>query len=201
MSMEVVLASSNRGKLRELRGLLAGLPITLIPQSQLQIPAPDESALSFIENAILKARNAARHAGRPAIADDSGISVDALDGAPGIYSARYAGTGASDQQNLDKLLGDMAGVPDEARGCRFVCAMVFLKNALDPTPIVCEGVWAGRLLRAPRGTNGFGYDPIFYVPENACSSAELSPEEKNRLSHRGRALRLMVERLSIRLGL
>ena len=168
--------------------MLAGLDMEIVAQSALGVPEAEEIGLSFIENAILKARNAAALTGLPAIADDSGLEVDALDGAPGIHSARYAGTPADDQANLKKLLEAMRDVPDLGRSARFRCVIVYLKHAKDPAPLVTEGVWEGAILRAPKGTNGFGYDPVFLVPDRGCSSAELPPEEKNRLSHRGQAL-------------
>ena len=191
----VVLASANPGKLREINQLLAGLDLNVVPQSDFNAPEAEETGLSFVENAILKARNAARHAGHPAIADDSGLEVDVLNGAPGIYSARYAGRGASDAVNLNKLLADLAGVPEAERGARFQCIMVYLRHEVDPSPIVCQGTWEGRILFEARGANGFGYDPVFYVPTHACSSAELLPEVKNSLSHRGQALRKLVAAL------
>jgi XTP/dITP diphosphohydrolase len=191
MTQAVVLASSNAGKLREINQMLAGLELQALPQSQFNVPDVDETGLSFVENAILKARNAARHAKLPAIADDSGIEVDHLNGAPGIYSARYAGAGASDQQNLQKLLRDLNTVPPEQRGARFQCVMVYLRHEHDPTPLVAQGSWEGSILTAPRGANGFGYDPVFLVPTHGCSSAELAPEVKNQLSHRGQALRAL----------
>jgi len=193
---QLVLASGNAGKLREMRALLGGLPFEITPQSQFNIPEIAEAGLSFIENAILKARHAAKYARLPAIADDSGIEVDALNGAPGIYSARYAANGASDAENLQKLLGDLADIPEEKRGARFRCVIAFMRYALDPAPVICEGVWEGRILFAPRGNNGFGYDPIFFVPTHNCSSAELAPDTKNAMSHRGQALRKLVAILS-----
>lgn len=191
----IVLASGNRGKVREFNELLAGLDLEVVPQSEFNVPEAEETGLSFVENAILKARNAAQHAGLPAIADDSGLEVDALKGAPGIYSARYAGPGASDQQNLEKLLAALADVPDTERTARFQCVIVFLRHALDPTPIICQGTWEGSILREPRGANGFGYDPVFHVPTHGCSAAELPAEVKNRLSHRGQALAKLLRML------
>jgi len=191
----IVLASSNPGKVREINQLLAGLSIEVVPQSQFGVPDIEETGLSFIENALLKARNAAQHTGLPAIADDSGIEVDALNGAPGIYSARYAGVGASDQQNLDKLLEELKDVPQNLRSARFQCLMVYLRHAADPTPLICQGTWNGRILFEAQGINGFGYDPVFYVPTHDCSSAQLPPEVKNSLSHRGQALRKLLAAL------
>jgi len=191
----LVLATSNRGKLAELRGLLGDLPLTLQALSDFTAQAAEETAPSFVENAILKARNAASHTGLAAIADDSGIEVDALNGAPGIYSARYAGVAASDRANNDKLLAALATVPEAERTARFQCLMVYLAHAADPTPIICQGTWEGRILHAPRGANGFGYDPLFFVPTHDCTAAELPPDVKNQLSHRGQALRQLVKQL------
>jgi XTP/dITP diphosphohydrolase len=191
----VVLASNNPGKVREFGQLLADLHLEILPQSDFAVPEVEETGLTFVENALIKARHAARLSGLPAIADDSGLEVDALDGAPGIYSARYAGIGASDEQNLRKLLDDLDQVPERARTARFQCLLVYLRHAADPTPLICQGTWEGRILIAPRGANGFGYDPVFYVPTHDCSAAELPPETKNALSHRGQALRRMVEAL------
>jgi len=195
VSKTVVLASNNSGKVREINQMLAWLHLAVIPQSDRGVPEAEETGLSFVENAILKARNAARHTGLPAIAVDSGIEVDYLNGAPGIYSARYAGKGASDEQNLRKLLDDLVGVPQTERTARFQCLMVYLRHEFDPTPVICQGTWEGRILFEPRGTHGFGYDPIFFVPTHNCSSAELPPEVKNNLSHRGQALRELVQEL------
>ena len=196
MNKTIVLASSNAGKLREFNQLLGGLHLEVVPQSQFNVTDADETGLTFVENAILKARNAAQHTGLPALADDSGLEVDALNGAPGIYSARYAGANASDTDNLQKLLGLLKDAPEEKRGARFQCVLVYLRHALDPTPLICQGTWEGRILREPRGANGFGYDPVFYVATHAKSSAELTPEVKNTLSHRGQALRQLVSGLA-----
>jgi XTP/dITP diphosphohydrolase len=193
---DIVLASNNPGKLREIGQLLAGAGVAVQPQRAFGLPEAEETGLSFVENAILKARHAAAGSGLAAIADDSGIEVDALDGAPGIYSARYAGPGADDQANNDKLLADLAEVPDGARTARYRCVMVYVRHPLDPTPLICLGTWEGRILRAPRGENGFGYDPLFFVPTHACAAAELDPETKNRLSHRGQALRALVAQIT-----
>ena len=195
MSKTLVLASSNPGKVREINQMLAGLDLNVVPQSDFKVIDAEETGLTFIENALLKARNATRHTGLPAIADDSGIEVDYLNGAPGIYSARYAGKNASDEQNLRRLLDDLVGIPEAERTARFQCLMVYLRHEFDPTPIICQGTWEGRILFEPRGSNGFGYDPIFFVPTHNCSSAELPPEVKNILSHRGQALRLLVAAL------
>lgn len=196
MTQRVVLASGNAGKVREINQMLAGLDLEVVPQTEYGVPEIEETGLTFVENAILKARNAADHTGLPAIADDSGIEIDALNGAPGVYSARYAGVGAGDRANNDKLLAALAAVPDAQRTARFQCLMVYMAHAADATPIICQGTWEGRILRAPRGANGFGYDPLFYVPTHDCSSAELPPEIKNRLSHRGQALRRLVHALN-----
>ena len=192
MSREIVLASNNPGKVREIAQLLATLDLSVLPQSQFDVPDVEETGLTFVENAILKARNAARKTGLAAIADDSGLEVDALNGAPGIHSARYAGVGSSDQTNLDKLLQALTDVPQDDRSARFQCLMVYLAHEHDPTPLICQGTWEGRILFAPRGDNGFGYDPVFFVPTHNCSSAELPPEIKNGLSHRDQALRMLV---------
>jgi len=191
----IVLASNNPGKVREFNALLAGHHTEVVPQSNFQVPDAEETGLTFVENALIKARNAALHTGLAAIADDSGIEVDALNGAPGIYSARYAGKGATDQANLEKLLLDLSDVPESERTARFQCLMVFLRHANDPTPLIFQGTWEGRILFTPRGTQGFGYDPVFFVPTHNCSSAELPPETKNTLSHRGQALRKLVAAL------
>jgi XTP/dITP diphosphohydrolase len=191
----IVLASNNAGKVREINQLLSDERIHVIPQGELGVPEAEETGLTFVENAILKARNAARHSGLSAIADDSGIEVDALRGAPGIYSARYAGRDASDWDNLEKLLADLAHVPEEERSARFQCLVVYLRHAEDPTPVICQGTWEGRILFEPTGENGFGYDPVFFVPTHGCSSAELDPATKNSLSHRGQALAKLVRYL------
>jgi XTP/dITP diphosphohydrolase len=192
---KVVLASGNKGKVREINQLLAGLELEVVPQTEFGVPEIEETGLTFVENAILKARNAAQHTGLPAIADDSGLEVDALKGAPGIYSARYAGVGSSDEQNLIKLLNTLEGVPEAERTARFQCLLVYMAHELDPTPLICQGTWEGRITTAPQGEGGFGYDPVFYVPSHDCTSAELSAEEKNRLSHRGQALQLLLKAL------
>jgi XTP/dITP diphosphohydrolase len=192
----IVLASNNAGKVREINQLLATQQIRIIPQREFDIPEVEETGLTFIENAILKARNASQHSGLAAIADDSGIEVDALQGAPGIYSARFAGPGCSDQDNNQKLLLALRDVPEQERSARFQCLMVYLRHAEDPTPIICQGTWEGSILFQPRGEGGFGYDPLFLVPERDCSSAQLPAEEKNRLSHRGQALRKLLAALS-----
>lgn len=191
----IVLASNNAGKVREFNQILADLDVEVLPQAELGVDEIEETGLSFVENAILKARNAAQHTGLPALADDSGIEVDALNGAPGIYSARYAGTDASDQANLELLLANLQDVAAEKRTARFQCVLVFMRHAQDPTPLICQGTWNGRILNTPRGDNGFGYDPVFEVSGLGKSSAELGADEKNRLSHRGQALARLVAAL------
>lgn len=195
--MLLVLATSNRGKLQELQALLAPLSIEVLPQSQFTSVAAEETGLSFVENAILKARHAARASGLPAIADDSGIEVDALRGAPGIYSARYAGAQASDQENLQKMLRELRDIPAAERTARYRCALAFMRWETDASPLVCQGSWEGRIIDVPRGTGGFGYDPIFEV-EPGITAAELSAEEKNRRSHRRKALAMLVSELKLR---
>ena len=189
---KIVLASNNAGKVREINQLLASRQIQVLPQSEFEVPEAEETGLSFVENAILKARNAARHSGLAAIADDSGIEVDALRGAPGIYSARFAGAGASDVANLEKLLEELEGVPEAERGARFQCLMVYMRHAEDPTPIICQGTWEGVIASSPAGDNGFGYDPVFWVPSQGCTAAQLPAAVKNGLSHRGQALQKLL---------
>ena len=192
---KIVLASSNKGKLKEINQLLSGAELDVVSQSEFNITDADETGLTFVENAIIKARHASAHAKLPAIADDSGLEVDALNGAPGIYSARYAGEGTTDQKNLEKLLQELKDVPEEQRTARFQCLMVYMRHENDPTPLICQGTWEGRILFESKGTNGFGYDPVFYVPTHDCSSAELEPDLKNSLSHRGQALTKLVHLL------
>ena len=185
---KIVLASNNQGKLRELQAILDSAHLTAVPQSEFAVTDAEETGLTFIENALIKARHASALARLPAIADDSGLEVDALDGAPGIYSARYAGPGASDQENLQKLLEALQDIPEAQRSARFQCVIVYLRHPKDPTPKVYQGTWEGRILFAPQGDNGFGYDPVFWVPTHHCSSAQLPAEVKNTISHRGQAL-------------
>jgi len=192
----IVLASSNTGKVREINQLLSKNKIQVIPQNQFGIPDADETGLTFVENAIIKARNAAQHSGLAAIADDSGIEVDFLKGAPGIRSARFASEACDDDENNRKLLAALNGVPEPDRTARFQCLMVYMRHEEDPTPIICQGTWEGSILTTSQGENGFGYDPLFWVPGSACSSAQLEPSEKNRLSHRGQALRQLLRALS-----
>jgi XTP/dITP diphosphohydrolase len=194
--MQVVFASNNAGKTREVAAQLAGLGIELLPQSQFGVQSVEETGLSFVENAILKARHASRISGLPAIADDSGIEVDALQGAPGVHSARYGGPDADDAANNARLLQALDAVAEPERTARYQCVMVFLRHAADPTPIICQGSWEGLILRQPRGDGGFGYDPLFWLPDLQCTAAELGLDQKNRFSHRGRALRQLLETLS-----
>ena len=192
----VVLATGNPGKLREIREILQDMPWEIVAQSEFDCPEAIEDGLSFVENAIKKARHACAFTGLPAIADDSGLEVDALLGAPGIYSARYAGEGASDEQNIHNLLDALTDVPPEKRSARFRCVMVYMRHNLDPSPLICEGSWEGQISSHKQGENGFGYDPIFYVSAHHCSSAQLSPAHKNAISHRGQALRALADSLS-----
>lgn len=195
MSQRIVLASGNAGKLREFNAMLADLGIEFVRQSEFGVQDADETGLTFVENALIKARNAAQHTGMPAMADDSGIVVDALGGAPGLYSARYAGEHGDDAANNTKLLEALKDVPDTQRTARFYCCIVYLRHAEDQLPIIAEANWEGRILHSLSGANGFGYDPLFYVPTHGCSSAELPADEKNRISHRGQALRKLHEML------
>lgn len=192
---KIVLASNNKGKVREFGEMLATLDMEVLPQATFNIEDADETGLTFVENAIIKARHASAIAGLPAIADDSGLEVDFLNGAPGIYSARYSGEGATDEKNLLKLLEALKDVPEEKRTARFQCVLVYMRHAEDPTPLICQGTWEGIILTEPQGDNGFGYDPVFYVPTHKCSSAQLSAEEKNKLSHRGQALKMLLAAL------
>lgn len=193
MSKQIVLASGNAGKLREFNAMMADLGLEFVRQSEFGVQDAEETGLTFVENALLKARHAAKATGMPAMADDSGIVVDALGGAPGLYSARYSGAG--DEANNAKLLEEMKNVPDEQRTARFYCCIVYLRHANDQLPIIAEASWEGRILHSLSGANGFGYDPLFFVPTHGCSSAELPPEEKNRISHRGQALRKLHQLL------
>lgn len=194
MARRIVLASGNAGKLTEFRQLLAASGFAVEAQSAFAVPEAAETGLSFIENAILKARNAARHSGLPALADDSGLEVDALDGAPGIRSARFAGENADDDANNALLLQRLASVPAPRRA-RYRCVLAYLRHAEDPSPLICEGSWEGEILQQPRGDGGFGYDPLFWLPALDCSAAELAPADKNRLSHRGQAMAALLAAL------
>ena len=193
MSRRIVLASNNGGKLAELQALLSDMDIEFVPQGEHDVPEAEETGLTFVENAIIKARNASRFTGLPAIADDSGIEVDHLGGEPGVRSARYAGEDATDEDNLQKLLHKLDGVADARRGARFRCEIVWLRHEHDPSPVICSGTWAGHVATDPRGDNGFGYDPIFLFAGGEQTTAELDPASKNRLSHRGQALAKLVK--------
>jgi XTP/dITP diphosphohydrolase len=192
---EWVIASSNAGKLSELCELLAGLDLRLHTQSEFGVSDADETGLTFVENAILKARHAARATNLPALGDDSGLCVDALDGAPGLYSARYSGVHGDAAANIAKLLHALRDLPESRRTARFVCVLALLRHADDPQPLIAEGVWEGRILDAPRGSGGFGYDPVFFDPERGIGAAELDAVVKNRISHRGRALAILRQKL------
>ena len=197
---QVVLASGNNGKLNEMQHLLRGLNIKLLLQKQMGIESAEETGLTFVENAILKARHASRLSGLPALADDSGLEVDALNGAPGIYSARFAGEGASDADNNEKLLKSLSGVEASARTARFHCVLAYLRHADDPTPIIAMGQLEGYILEEPRGNNGFGYDPLFLVPDEHLTSAELTSEKKNSISHRAVAMQNLIAQLKHKLS-
>lgn len=200
MSTKIVLASSNQGKLREIQQLLAPLNFKLLPQSDFISRDAEETGLTFVENTIIKARHATQLSGLPALADDSGLEVDALNGAPGIYSSRYAGANATDADNNQKLLTSLSQVPEQERTARFHCVLVYLRHAADPTPLIAQGTWEGRILDAPRGDNGFGYDPLFFSPDHNAASAELLPEVKNKTSHRAKALQQLLSLLSGRIA-
>jgi len=193
---EIVLASGNPGKIRELRELLGPTGIRVRSQAEFGVTEVPETGLTFVENALIKARHAAHCTRLPAVADDSGLEVDALGGAPGIYSARYAGASADDRENVAKLLEAMRTIPHEQRTARFQCVIVFMRHEADPTPVICQGTWEGSILSAPRGDNGFGYDPLFEVPGLGLSAAQLDAGTKNRLSHRGKALAQLKQRLA-----
>ena len=194
---KIVLASGNAGKVREINKLFAGCGIEVVPQSEFNVPEVPETGTTFVENAIIKARHAAQCTGLPAISDDSGIEVDALNARPGVYSARYAGEGASDLDNNNKMLSELEGVSDAERTARYWCILAFMRHENDPVPIITQASWEGRILEAPRGDGGFGYDPIFYVPTHDCSGGELALEEKNKISHRALALQAMLEEFKV----
>ena len=196
MIKKIVLASGNLNKVREINALLSNTSYEIIPQSEFNVIEADETGTTFLENALIKARNAAQHTKYPVIADDSGIEVDALDGKPGVFSSRYAGQNASDKDNLNKLIKNIKRLDPKDCHARFICSMVFLENMNEKDPIVVEGVWEGYVVVNPCGKNGFGYDPIFYIPSLGCTSAELSDDKKNELSHRGQALRLLIQRIT-----
>jgi XTP/dITP diphosphohydrolase len=190
---QIVLASGNKGKLREFADLFAAFDIEVVPQSEFDVPEAEETGLSFVENAIIKARNAAYHTGLPAIADDSGIEVDYLLGAPGIYSARYSGPNATDESNLQALLYALQDVPEKERAARYQCVLVMMRHSKDPTPMIAQASWEGGILEQKTGDGGFGYDPIFWVPEHQCSAAEITAEQKHAISHRGKAMRQLLD--------
>ena len=191
----IILATGNLNKVREISASLEGSSIEIMPQSMFNVPDADETGTTFVENAIIKARNCAAHTGEAAMADDSGIGVDALGGAPGVHSARYSGEHANDEKNNALLLRNMEDVPDGKRTARYWCVMVYMRSASDPTPIICQASWEGIIIREKRGTNGFGYDPVFLIPELGKTAAEVSLEVKNSMSHRAKAIKMMTERL------
>jgi XTP/dITP diphosphohydrolase len=196
MIQKIVLASGNAGKLREFQQLLAGCGFEVVPQSDFNLTNAEETGTTFVENAIIKARHACQQTGLPAIADDSGIEVDALMGRPGVYSARYAGEGATDEANNQKLLQELANIPAAQRSARYHAVLAYMRHADDPTPILCHGIWEGIILTEPRGQGGFGYDPLFFVPTHNCASAELDKAEKNRISHRGKAMQELLQKIA-----
>lgn len=196
MNHTLVLASNNVGKIKEFSEMLRSVSFIIRPQREWELEDADETGLTFVENALIKARHACQHTGLPAIADDSGLVVDALNGAPGIYSSRYAGPNADEFAYTQKLLNEMEGVPEEKRSARFVCVLVMMHHAQDPLPLISQATWEGRILTERRGSGGFGYDPVFYSPEENCAAAELTPERKHELSHRGKALRQLIEYLA-----
>ena len=193
---KIVLATNNLNKVREINELFQESIYKIIPQSEFKLTEVEETGKTFTENALIKARNAAKYTDLPVIADDSGIEVDALDGRPGIFSARYSGIGATDKDNLTKLIKDIKHIDRKNCQAKFICAMVYIAYENDPNPIIVEGIWKGYVITKPRGVNGFGYDPIFYVPEYECTSAELDRKKKNQLSHRGQAIRKLTKKLN-----
>ncbi|WP_165725179.1 RdgB/HAM1 family non-canonical purine NTP pyrophosphatase [Pseudoalteromonas sp. SA25] len=199
MTKTLVLATGNPGKVNELANMLSPLNINVVPQSDFNVDEVAETGTTFVENAIIKARHAAKITGMPAIADDSGLEVDGLNGAPGVYSARFAGPGASDQDNIDKLLVDLGDNP--IRSARFWCVLVLMRHADDPTPLICSASWEGEITLTQNGSGGFGYDPVFFVAEKNCTSAELTKEQKNAVSHRGQALQKLLLELQQKGGL
>ena len=199
MKKTLVLATGNQGKVNELAQMLSPLEINVVPQSDFNVPEVPETGTTFVENAIIKARHAAKITGLPAIADDSGLEVDGLNGAPGVYSARYAGEHASDQDNIDKLLSELADNPN--RSARFWCVLVLMRHADDPTPLICSASWEGQITQSQDGQGGFGYDPVFYVPDLNCTSAQLTKQQKNAVSHRGTALKQLLSELKLKGGL
>ena len=200
MKKQWVLATGNLGKVKEMSTLLNSFSIEVLPQSHFNVSEVPETGTTFVENAIIKARHAAQVTGLPAIADDSGLEVDFLDGKPGIYSARFAGESASDQDNIDLLLTQMKSVEKSKRTARFQCVLVYMRHHLDPTPIICQGSWEGEIMTEQLGENGFGYDPIFWVESEKCASAQLNKARKSELSHRGKALQILVTKLQAQLS-
>tara|TARA_R110001583_G_scaffold26757_2_gene96237 strand:- start:4020 stop:4622 length:603 start_codon:yes stop_codon:yes gene_type:complete len=200
MNKQWVLATGNKGKVKEMSELLNSFSIEVLPQSHFDVKEVPETGTTFVENAIIKARHASKITGLPAIADDSGLEVDFLSGQPGIYSSRFAGEHATDQDNIDLLLNRLEGVGEAQRKARFQCVLVYMRHELDPTPIICQGTWEGVITSQQNGENGFGYDPIFWVESDKCSSAQLSKQRKSELSHRGKALSLLVAQLKAQLG-
>lgn len=196
---KIVLATNNQGKVNELQNLLTDAGFNIIAQKEFNVPDADETGLTFVENAILKARHTAKLTGYPTIADDSGLVVDALDGEPGIYSARYAGEHGNDKNNNKKLLQALANTPKEKRTAYFYCALVFIRHEKDPTPIICLGKWNGIILNEEHGEGGFGYDPLFYIPELGCTAAELTKDQKSQISHRGQALKQLITKIKTEL--
>lgn len=193
----IILASGNANKAQEFQAILTGLHIAIIPQADFGVVDIEENGITFVENALLKARNAAQHTGLPALGDDSGLEVDSLNGAPGVYSARYAGPQANSSDNCKKLLSDLIAAAEEERTARFQCVLALVRHAQDPSPLICQGTWEGRILNEPRGTHGFGYDPLFFVPSHHCSAAELPPSTKNQISHRAQAIAQLIQLLRI----
>ncbi|WP_372881061.1 XTP/dITP diphosphatase [Psychromonas sp.] len=200
MKKQWVLATGNKGKVKEMSELLNSFAIEVLPQSQFDVSEVAETGTTFVENAIIKARHAAKVTGLPAIADDSGLEVDFLNGQPGIYSSRFSGENATDQENIDLLLNKLEGVGKEQRGARFQCVLVYLRHELDPTPVICQGTWHGSITESVQGENGFGYDPVFWVESEQCTSAQLSKQRKGELSHRGKALTMLVALLKEQLS-
>jgi XTP/dITP diphosphohydrolase len=200
LTSKIVLATGNQGKVAELASMLTSLALEVVAQSEFKVPEVAETGSTFVENAIIKARHAARVTGLPAIADDSGLAVDALGGDPGDYSARFAGEDATDKDNIHKLLTQMAAIPNHLRQARFICVLVYMRHAEDPTPIICQGHWQGRITDKVIGENGFGYDPVFWLDQQNCTSAQLTPGDKNTLSHRGQALRQLLKKLAEQLA-
>lgn len=195
--MKIVIASDNQGKLKELQDALGELTFEFVPQSKFGVTGPEETGLSFIENAILKARHASKETDLPAIADDSGLCVDALGGAPGIYSARYAGPECNDAKNINKLLSSIESITGEDRAAHFFCAIAYVRHATDPAPLIALGQWFGRILEEPVGESGFGYDPVFFIPHLNCTAAQLPMDSKNKISHRAKAIKEMGEKLKM----